>query len=241
MPEPTERVRHESEGFDPDLHCGASTRARSTCMNRAGFKTEHFGQGRCFRHGGKGGGKINGVEAKAMRITIDERVAQAKNDPNLLVMDEEIAMARVMWQLQFEHFSQEYEQFAEIMEQIDAGLFDDVPEDKRPKLTVPGMDVKPLEVLNKLIKNGFEMSYARRHSIPMTELEGVMGQIGQLFEAVADEYGLPNQAKIDFVEGIGGIKVSRPRDPQQAYVPRNVVDEEPTEGSETIALIAEPV
>lgn len=209
-------------------------------MNRAGFKTDHFGQGRCFRHGGKGSIKVNGIDTKAMRVTIDERMAAALNDPNLLVMDAEIAQARVLWQIQFEHFSVEYEAFAEIMEQIDDGLFDNVAVADRPKLNMPEMDTKALEVLNKLVKTGFEMSYARRHSIPLTELEGVMSQIGQLFELVADRYGLSNQARIDFVEGLSGIQVSRPRDNQPRYKAPNVVDEEPS-GERQIEMIAAPV
>lgn len=36
----------------PHEVCGAKTRHGTPCKNRAGFKTPHFGAGRCYLHGG---------------------------------------------------------------------------------------------------------------------------------------------------------------------------------------------
>ena len=46
-----------AEAHAPNL-CGAKTRQGTMCKNPAGFKTNHFGTGRCYLHGGRStGGK----------------------------------------------------------------------------------------------------------------------------------------------------------------------------------------
>lgn len=46
--------KKESEKFEPHAPniCGAKTRQGTMCKNPAGFRTPHFGTGRCFLHGG---------------------------------------------------------------------------------------------------------------------------------------------------------------------------------------------
>lgn len=39
--------------------CGAKTRKKTLCKNPAGFRTPHFGQGRCYLHGGLSTGPRN--------------------------------------------------------------------------------------------------------------------------------------------------------------------------------------
>jgi hypothetical protein len=38
--------------FDPEIHCGADTKASTPCKQRKGARTSHTGVGRCWKHGG---------------------------------------------------------------------------------------------------------------------------------------------------------------------------------------------
>lgn len=40
----------------PEDCCGSITRSGSPCRNKKGYKTDHVGSGRCFRHGGQNSG-----------------------------------------------------------------------------------------------------------------------------------------------------------------------------------------
>ncbi len=44
----------------PEDWCGAITRKGDPCRNKKGYKTDHVGVGKCFRHGGDGSGAPEG-------------------------------------------------------------------------------------------------------------------------------------------------------------------------------------
>lgn len=84
--------------YDPDKHCGANTRpkcvdcgervARGKCTNPKGYRTMHFGSGKCHRHGGGGlttppGPKLkHGLNAKSPYHTerLESAIARVRRD-----------------------------------------------------------------------------------------------------------------------------------------------------------------
>ncbi len=226
MPEPTNKVTVINPNFDPDYHCGAKTRSGSTCMNRSGFKTPHVGEGRCFRHGGLGGRKKGGViDMKIMRSTFEERVEEYQNDPELLTLDREIAIVKVIIDAKLAAYSEQYEDWLRVQEQLDDPMF--APEDGSiPELPpIPELSISELDQLNKLVRTAFEMKYARRHSIPIEELQSIIVQLAKNFNDVMevvyrgiqggeDARRVVEIAKEAFVQSLSELRMSRAYDPK---------------------------
>jgi hypothetical protein len=78
------------------LTCGA--RSRSTgkpCLNVAGKGTDHLGEGRCRLHGGATPIK-HGLYSKVRRTRLGQRMAEIENDPDLLNLETELALLKVL-------------------------------------------------------------------------------------------------------------------------------------------------
>lgn len=65
--------------------CGAKTRKGAPCRHAAGYKTEHLGSGRCWRHGGRGGGTkgngnsiTHGLKVSALRPSTYPHAAEIR-------------------------------------------------------------------------------------------------------------------------------------------------------------------
>lgn len=83
------------------VRCGAKTRRGSACAQRAGARTTHAGQGRCWMHGGtKPGdprvkhGRYRTIKSERLR----ELIAQHEADPDPLNILPEIAALRALFQ-----------------------------------------------------------------------------------------------------------------------------------------------
>jgi len=98
--------------------CGAINRQNKLpCENAAGFRTKHFGEGKCFRHGGRRGEKNykTGIYSKfkshpRLQEYID-RAAAAK-DPLDLIQDLHLTRGQLLWWLEnFEEFNKALQSF----------------------------------------------------------------------------------------------------------------------------------
>ena len=81
--------------------CGAKTRAGSQCQQKAGWGTDHVGQGRCKLHGGgKGTGRppIHGRYSVKRRADLQAKIAQFYNDPAAGDLRSELALLRAFLQ-----------------------------------------------------------------------------------------------------------------------------------------------
>ena len=226
MPEPTNNVLVVNPEFDPEYHCGGMTRSKSTCMNRAGFKTPHVGEGRCYRHGGLGGRKKGGViDMKVSRATFEERVEKYQNDPELLTLDREIAMIKMVIDAQVAQFSEAYEDWVVIRDRLESGVPFAEGETVPELPPMPSLSLSAMDSLNKLVRTAFEMKYARRHSIPIEELQSIIVQIATNFNKVLeivfdrirmgdDPRRIVEGAKEEFIESLSTLRMSRPYDPK---------------------------
>jgi hypothetical protein len=90
--------------------CGAKNRTGGTCQLRAGFGTDHVGDGRCKFHGGKTpvrSGRYSTVKHEALR----DLIAQHAADEDPLDILPELAAARAL----FQDFIERYGTFTEAL------------------------------------------------------------------------------------------------------------------------------
>lgn len=76
--------------------CGAKTRSGGQCKNRAGFRTDHVGVGRCYLHGGLNPVK-HGRYSKIKRESVRQLAEQFEADPDPLNLLPELAQARALY------------------------------------------------------------------------------------------------------------------------------------------------
>lgn len=89
--------------------CGHPTRNSAArdgiCRNPAGFRTDHFGEGYCFLHGGGAGTEMtHGRYSTLYDTPIGKALALHEQDPDPLNMMSDLAAARAI----FENFVMEY-------------------------------------------------------------------------------------------------------------------------------------
>jgi hypothetical protein len=143
-----------------------------------------------------------------------EEIAAARNDPELLTLDNEVAILRVTLARQIEVISGQDEQIAAFFEQLNDDDID--PTDPEFELsTLPESNTVDLDVIKVLItavRNSYEMQFSKRFSIPIKELAVVLNQMAAAFNEVAQKYGLPPEARTEFGDRMRALKISQPVD-----------------------------
>lgn len=100
---------HEPDRPQPPNICGAKTRSGTMCKNPAGFRTPHFGQGRCYLHGGLSTGPKNGTgaheaiwldilpeeEQELYHLIITDKIIQLNQEIKLLDIRERRMLQRI--------------------------------------------------------------------------------------------------------------------------------------------------
>lgn len=216
---PSSPVDNIPDGFDPEKHCGAKTRGSKPCMNTAGFKTDHLTIGRCFLHGGISGTLKHGMRSEVVRQmpSLKEQMEQMKQSPDLLNLDDQIAFLRVLFDRQVDQAGLQFDKFDDVLNGIAELNLD--PEDaetfkKSAAEMMPTVDTAIVGELVKIVKVAYEMRFARRFSIPISELAAVVEQIVYAFNQIAQKHGLSQDARVEFAELMQGLKLSRQMDVQ---------------------------
>jgi hypothetical protein len=96
------------------VRCGAKTRKGGTCRHRAGERTTHVGQGKCWMHGGTKPGDPRlktGRYSTITRVRLRELIAQHEADPDPLNILPEIAALRAL----FQEFVERYDEHTEAL------------------------------------------------------------------------------------------------------------------------------
>lgn len=217
---PTSEITVHNPKFDPELHCGAKARNGGECMQLAGAQTDHPKMGRCKFHGGKTPVK-HGLYSNLPRTLLTDRIEALKRDPEALTVDSEMAIVRALLELQIEQMGVNMDQYTSLQELLQTVKPDSeeameaVESLARSAKRLDGDGVVTLiNALGKLVKLSFEMRFARKHSIPVSELEIILEQIYQAFDVVSKRHGMSDAARSEFGEMIRNVNVSRPIDPQ---------------------------
>lgn len=93
--EATENPPQPTEPGPPDHFCNAETRDGTPCRNRAGYKTDHPGEGRCHLHGGSTPVK-HGLYSKLDRYELGDRIQELRENPQLTNLRDQIAVQTAM-------------------------------------------------------------------------------------------------------------------------------------------------
>lgn len=223
MPAPSTPVAIIPDGFDPEKHCGAKKRKSdpsTVCMNVAGFKTTHVGVGRCHLHGGSTPVKHGLYSKHVQSQVLSEAIDEIRLDPALGALDDELSVVKALLQSRLDLYSEQLQDHERAMTLVREGVETDqhVP-------PAPSLDdlVKLIDAINRLAGTNFNMKFARKYSIPITELEALLGQIASLFMSLCDRYGIGDDAKREFAEGVRDMRVSRPLDTKAITAKAEVV------------------
>lgn len=215
LSEPTGAVPSE---FDPEKHCGALRRINkeepdsltTVCMRKAGVLN-----GRCQYHGGRAKVRSAASKSPAVRQTIMERAIQIKNSDELLTLDNEIAVMKAIVETKFEKYSELQAAALIIIDKIEKG---EMEGESAPALTLSDIDdmvdLSSLDVLNRMIKTAYDMRFSKRFSIPVSELESIIGQIKDSFVEVCQRFNVPPEAAVLFANRLSTLRLSRPVDYQ---------------------------
>ena len=220
MPAPDSTPLADIPDFDPDVHCGGLTREQLTCMRVAGSGTNHPGVGRCDLHGGRHGGEpipksvTNNLPMKFTGLLA--RAKEIRDSEDLLVVDNEIAVTKAYFEAQVKGFEDAERYYYKTLKDIESGVYDGAEGDDSvipPPPALPELDLKTLDTMVRLVKLAYDMRFARRFSIPISELENVASQIRTAFIEVCEKYvqdvELKRTLQAAFGDKIQNIQLSR--------------------------------
>lgn len=201
--------------------CGSHKKgkpATDICQNTAGQRTDHQGQGRCWLHGGRGGRPIvHGRYSKQLNTTLADRMADFLESPQLLSLNNEVALLKSMLEIQVDDYSrymEELSQYEDIM-----ANWDDKGDGKPPPKPRPAsLDPETMRLVINAVKTQHEMQFARRFSVPIAEVHAFAQQVGMAFAEICDEYAIPPEAKLAMAERLKRIKVSRGTDDENMHL-----------------------
>ncbi len=229
VPNPETPPAAVDEQFNAKIHCGALNVHQMPCKQLAGYHTLHVGSGRCIQHDlretadlklseeaqarlGTAMSLLPQRRAGAMR-TFRTRVEAARDSDDLLTLDTEIAILKVVMEDELENYVNEKLEWQTMMQRIENGEYD---QGEEPQLVMPHVPLETLNTLQRLVKLAYDMRFAKRFSVPISELEAVVNQIRNAFVTMCQKYGIPDEAKIEFANELMSLRLSQKTDWQLA-------------------------
>lgn len=85
--------------LEPGKMCNARTGnpSKPYCLNKAGFRTDHLGEGRCYLHGGLAGRPVVTAHySKKLTSTIQDEYEKLINDPVPMSLFSELGLVRTL-------------------------------------------------------------------------------------------------------------------------------------------------
>lgn len=135
--------------------CGAGlqhSRKGKTCTHPAGYRTEHFGTGRCWLHGGI----VGAIIKKTSYDVLMERAVEYADDPNVFDLRMQIGTLRAMMDSALEQYAQtgNLEALHAVRQTIDSSV--------------------------KAVESFFAMCYHKNFAITVAQLDVVLRQIVEI-------------------------------------------------------------
>lgn len=167
------------------------------CRLRAGFRTDHVGEGRCSKHGGCTVVK-HGRYSKMKHVALRELVEQFADDPAPLDILPELAAARAL----FQDFIDRYQQWRDaLVAWHQSYATGDAAE--KPRLVLDISDAyRLLSEATKIVERIEKIRSADAISRP--ELNRVMSEMGRVVETVVTDEARREKIR----DGWLGIRVS---------------------------------
>ena len=166
--------------------CGAKTRAGTPCTLRAGWGTDHVGDGRCKLHGGKSprkSGRYSKVPSRAVR----EIIAELEAEPLEQQLDvlPEARMIRALAQDYIARFNELKDALLDWNDQesVDAAL-----EERKPKpQRMPDLHeaASLLEAASRVVEKIHKRE--AQNAISRNDFYRVMGEMGRIVDSLVDD------------------------------------------------------
>lgn len=208
MPKPVNEKALVPAGFDPAIHCGATSRGGMLCTRPAGWgvtgiEEDERKSRRCKMHGGQSNGRPieHGLYSERFRSSFLERVEQIRQDPSLRQLDTEIAVAKAAMEKEITAYESESETYETLYE---AYLLDPVNV-AAPR--APRINTEILETIGRLVKTDHDIVYGKRYSIPIRDVQVAFAQIQSVFDDVCKRFGISEDAKQAFAKGLMNVKL----------------------------------
>ena len=174
--------------------CGAKTRAGTPCVLRAGWGTDHFGEGRCRLHGGKSPrkhGRYSKVPSKAVR----EIIAELEAEPIEQQLDvlPEARMIRALAQDFIERYNKRVDALIawNMEDLVDAGI-----ENRKPRpQPIPSLHdaASLLESASRVVEKIHKQQ--AQNAISRNDFYRVMGEMGRVVETFVDDHDAKDRIK----------------------------------------------
>jgi hypothetical protein len=203
--------------------CGAKTRNGARCKRRAGERTVHVGEGKCWMHGGvkEGDARVKHYRYSSMRRErIAELIAEHQRDPDPLNILPEIAALRAL----FQEFVERYDENTEALLAWHASFqlsrnplpeelvmsFEALVQEWEIKLKESGDDPTPKQQGDleqsqkflKLLREGTDAAKPRT-VLDLTDAYRVLGEIGRMVERVEKIRNINGITRMDLNRVIG--------------------------------------
>jgi hypothetical protein len=208
-------------GFDPNQHCGAYTgETRNTlCMHKAGYNTDHPGEGRCKYHGGRTPIKGDGTRSilpSRRPVPIGVLFDQELRNPNLLRLDVEVAELKAVLRRQFALIQEADEQYADMAAEILEKAQEEGWTKKQTmdtlRLLMPELDTSVYDTLMRTVNTQYNMQFSRKFAVSIQEFAAAMDKVYSILIEKAQEYDVPDGFLLAVADELKRIKISRPAD-----------------------------
>lgn len=161
--------------------CGAKNRSGGTCLQPAGWGTDHAGMGRCRFHGGATPVK-HGRYSTVKRDAIRELIERHEDDPDPLNILPELAAARAL----FQDYVERYDEWRDALVAWHESFTEDGEGTGKPRQVLDVADA--YRIVSEVTKIAERIERIRSaDAISRADLYRVMGEMGRVVETVVGD------------------------------------------------------
>lgn len=159
-----------------DKTCDAVKLDGSYCRQLAGNMTKHPGIGRCQQHEGK----VDGLAVEIFNVaSLNERMVQLREDPNVYSVDKELALLRAHLELISQYIN-------EIKQEQEEGVPSSQSMVNYSKLTA-AMNTTASNIA-KLVQTKHDIEVGRKYVVHVNVLQQIIGVIANAIDAHVEDF-----------------------------------------------------
>ena len=172
---------------------GAKRQGTGTCTQRAGWGTEHFGEGRCKLHGGNAPIK-HGRYSTVTRERVRELIATFESDENPLDILPELAATRAL----FQDFIERYDEWREAL----LAWYESYSGDKESSKPRQILDISDAyKIVSEITKIAKRIEDVRaQNAISRADFYRVLTEMGRVVDLVVQDEALREEVRDGWME-----------------------------------------
>ena len=180
---------------EPDGHCNART-PKGYCKNKAGFRTVHLGEGRCWLHGGNTPARVRGdavaqaIYTRFLPTTLAIELAEIKNDPLFSTLFHEFSVMKLVVEGLIKHLPEDISSVygrlvcSECKKDLsplqDGQIFVFHPVDAKFQQKRLDKIISTIESMSRVFEKISKHEERQKRFIAVSELEGIMAKWGNI-------------------------------------------------------------